>query len=137
MRVVKMRPVIMNKLLLAAAILSSFLLVSCSEAPAPKTEAKKEPEKPAEPISGKNALYKMYQVARANWSADAQVLKMNSIPVSDVPTQPGKAGAWQATFTSAQKGQAHTYTYSVAEESGNLHKGTYGAGDQSFSGQGS
>jgi hypothetical protein len=123
----------MRKIPLLAVCLSSLLWIGCSEPPRP--QAKKEPEKPAEPISGQSALYRMYQVARASWSGDAQVLKLNSIHVPDVPSAPGKAGAWQATFTSANLGKTRTYSYSVVEQGGTLHKGVFGLGDEPWSGR--
>jgi hypothetical protein len=122
----------MKKLLFLVVCISSLLLIGCSEQAPPA--AKKEPPKPAEPVSGQSALYKMYTVARANWSSDAFVLKLNSIHLTDVPETPGKAGAWQATFTSERLSKAKTYTYSVVEQEGNLHKGTFALGEESWSG---
>jgi hypothetical protein len=122
----------MKKLSVLVVGISSLLLMSCSEQP--QTVAKKEPEKPAEPVSGQSSLYKMYQVARASWSGDARVLKLNSIHLADVPQAPGKAGAWQATFTSEKLGRARTYTYSVEDQEGNLHKGVFGLQEESWSG---
>jgi len=110
--------------------LVSLLWIGCSEPPQPA--AKKEPEKLA-PVSGQSALFKMYQKART-WSLDAQVLKLNSIHLADVPSAPGKEGAWQASFTSANLGKMQTYTFSVAEEEGNLHQGVFGTGEQAWSG---
>jgi hypothetical protein len=123
----------MKKLFFLMLCVLSFVLASCSEQPAPV--AQKEPEKPAEPASGQSALFKMYQVARASWSSDAQVLKMNSIHVADVPTVVGKAGAWQATFTSDKLGKSRTYTYSVVEQEGNLHKGVFALQEEPWSGK--
>jgi len=117
------------KLSLLTVGLSSLLLLGCSE-PAPV--AKKEPPKPAEAVSGASALFKMYQDARAKFSPDAKVLKMNSIHLAEVTSVPGKAGAWQATFTSENLGKARNYTYSVVEEEGNLHKGAFSSGEQSW-----
>ena len=108
-------------LILACALLS--MLTGCSDQP--QTAEKKEPPKPAEPVTGQTALYRMYQVVRS-WAPDAQVLKMNSIHLLEVPSVPGEAGAWEATFTSASKGRARTYTYSVVESPGNLHQGVFG-----------
>ena len=122
----------MNKIPFLAACLFSLLSVGCSEAPAPA--AKKEPEKPAEPVSGQSALFKMYQKART-WSSDAQVLKLNSIQVPDVQSVPGKAGAWQGAFTSTSLGKMQTYTFSVVEQEGTLHKGVFGQGEQAWSGR--
>jgi len=118
-----------------ALLIAVFLLSSgCSDNTTTTAEKKKEPEKALEPATGQSALYKMYQVARS-WAPDAQVLKMNSLFMSEVPDVPrGKAAAWQATFTSATRSQAKTYTYSIIESAGNLHKGTFAGPDEGFSG---
>jgi hypothetical protein len=120
----------MNRLPLLAVCLGSLLWIGCSEPSAPA--AKKEPEKPPEAVTGQSALYKMYQKART-WAPDAQVFKLNSIPLADVPATPGKSGAWQASFASASLGKMQTFTYSVAEEE-NVHKGVFSTGQQSWSG---
>jgi hypothetical protein len=93
----------------------------------------KKAEKPAEPVTGQSALWKMYQVARS-WAPDAQILKMNTIPLSEVKAEPGKAGAWQAFFTSDEKGQVRTYTYSVVEAEGNIHEGVFAGSAEPWSG---
>jgi hypothetical protein len=122
----------MRKLLFLLSGALVLFLTSCSETP---TVAKKEPEKPPEPVSGQTALFKMFQVARGSWAADVLVLKMNTIALSDVPDVPrGKAAAWQATFTSASRSQARSYTYSIIEAQGNLHKGVFGLLEESWSG---
>jgi hypothetical protein len=122
----------MQKLLFPICGVLLMTLTGCSETPT-TAEKKKEPEK-LEPVTGQSALYKMYQVARS-WAPDAQVLTMNSIPLSEVPKVPvGTAGAWQATFTSAARSQARRYTYSVVESSGNLHKGTFAGLEEGWSG---
>jgi hypothetical protein len=110
----------------------SLLLIGCSEPSKPV--AKKEPEKPPEPVSGQSALFKMYQKARSSFSADALVLKLNSIHLADVPAAAGKAGAWQATFVSTSLGKTQTYTFSVVEQEGNLHQGVFGLGGEAWSG---
>ncbi|MGO9256192.1 MAG: hypothetical protein ACLQU1_07825 [Bryobacteraceae bacterium] len=110
-----------------------LLLTSCSEAP-PGAE-KKEPEKALEPVTGQSGLYKMYQVVRS-WAPDAKVLKMNSMPLSEVPNvPPGKAAAWQATFISEAKSQSRTYTYSIVEDlPNNLHKGVFASMEEGWNG---
>ena len=117
-------------LILGSALL--LILAGCSEQPGPAE--KKEPPKPVEPVSGQTALFRMYQVARS-WAPDTQVLKMNSIHLLEVPSVPGQAGAWEATFTSASKGRAKTYTYSVVESPGNLHQGVFGGPEEDLSAQ--
>src|SRR5215467_2273283 len=122
----------MRKLSLSITATLVLLLSGCSETT--PAEKKKEAEKPAEPATGQSALYKMYQVARS-WAPDAQVLKMNSIPLSEVTNlPPGTAAAWQAIFTSASRSQARTFTYSIVEAQGNLHKGVFGASQEGWSG---
>ena len=112
----------------AAALL--LLLAGCStETPAPQ---KKAEEKPAEPVTGRQALQWMYVAARG-WAADIQPIRVTSILLPEVKAEPGRAAAWQALFVSASQNKARSYTYSVVESEGNLHKGVFAGLDQSFS----
>ncbi len=122
----------MKKFLFAPACVAMLVFAGCSQ-PAPKTAEKKEEVEKPQPVTGQSALWKMYQVARS-WAPDAEVLKMNSIPLAEVEQVRGKAAAWQATFTSATKGKARTWTYSVIESEGNLHKGAFGGLEEPYSG---
>ncbi len=98
------------------------ILTACSYTSAPTV--KKAPEKP-EPITGQSAVYKMYQMARS-WAPDSQLLKMQSLHLSEVKDgAPGTAPAWEATFVSAAKSQSRSYTFSIVEGEGNLHKGAF------------
>ena len=109
-----------------------LLLGACSETP--QATAKKEVEKPPEAVTGQTALFKMYQVART-WAPDIQVLKMNSQILNDVPNVPrGKAAAWEATFTSAEKSKMRSYTYSIVEALPTLHKGVFAGLEEDWSG---
>jgi len=123
----------MRKLTLPIGSALLFLILSgCSEAP--QTAAKKEPEKPAEPITGQSALYRMYGAART-WASDAQVLKLTSSLLSEVPNvPPGKAAAWEATFTSTNRSQSRSYTYAIIEVGPTLHKGVFAGLEQGWSG---
>ncbi len=105
--------------------LLAAVLVGCSESPTPET---KPQEKAPEPVTGLSALTKMFQVARA-WSGDVQVLKMNSIVLSEVKQVPGKAAAWEATFASPSKGLQKSWTFSIIEAAGNLHEGVFGGSE--------
>jgi hypothetical protein len=121
-----------RKLVLPIAGALILFLSGCSETP--QTVAKKEPEKPLEPVGGQSALYKMYQAGRS-WAPDLQVLKASSMYLEEVPDVPrGKAAAWEATFVSATKNQAKSMTYSVKELLPNLRKGVFGAPEHSWSG---
>jgi len=105
------------------------LLAGCSEEPGAGPKKTKAPE----PVTGQSALYRMYQVARS-WAPDVEVLKLNSIHLTEVPAVRGKAGAWQVIFTSAAKGAARSYTYSVIEGEGNLHEGVFPGPQEAWSG---
>jgi hypothetical protein len=94
---------------------------------------KKAPEKP-EPVTGQSAVFKMFQMARA-WAPDSQVLKMQSMHLAEVKDgAPGTAPAWQAIFVSAAKGQSRSYTFSIVEGEGNLHKGTFAGLEEGWRG---
>jgi hypothetical protein len=76
----------------------------------------------------------MYGMARA-WSSDAQVLQLATIRIAEYTQEvPGKAAAWQAIFVSVSKSRSKSYTYSIVESQGNLHKGAFAGPEESFSG---
>ncbi len=104
-------------------------MTSCGTA---GTEPKKA-EAPPEPVTGLHALYQMFAATHA-WAPDALIYEVNSIHVSDVKPQPGKAGAWQATFVSRSLQQSRIYTYSVIEASVSLHQGVTSSKAESWSG---
>ena len=105
-------------------------MAGCSQ---PSTTVEKEAEKPPEPIGGLSAFWKMYAVARS-WDPHCEVLRMSSIALPQVPAVRGKSGAWGATFVSPSKGKFLSYTYSVVEAEGNLHKDVFAGSEQSWSG---
>jgi hypothetical protein len=121
----------MKPTFIVATALSLCFLIGCADAP-PKAVEKKEVA-PPQPIKGRSALYQMYGAARS-WAADAQILNLHSIDLAEVKKERGKAAAWQVTFVSPQAGRARTYTYSVIEAEGNLHKGVFAGQDESWSG---
>ncbi len=98
-----------------------LLLGACSE---PTTTATKEPEKPAEPMTGRQAFQQMYPTARA-WAADAMPVQMESINLPQVKSSDGKAGAWECVFYSPSTAKSRMYTWSAVEAEGNLHKGVF------------
>jgi hypothetical protein len=122
----------MSKPYIFPAIALLAILTACSDSPT-TTAVKKEPEKP-EPVTGQTAVFKMYQMARA-WAPDAQVMTMQSMHLSEVKDgAPGTAPAWQANFVSAAKSQSRSYTFSIVEGEGNLHKGAFAGPEQSWGG---
>ncbi len=108
----------MNRLHMLAPLVV-FLLSGCSSAPEPKVE-----KKAAEPVTGLHALYQMYSHARS-WAPDIKVLRLDSIHVTQVKAQPGKAGAWQVQFASEALAQKRAYTFSVFDVSPTLREGMF------------
>lgn len=122
----------MKHLTIALGCAVMLALAGCSGTPT-KTETTKKEEAPPEPASGREALYKMFMAARA-WSPDVEILRMNSIHLPEVEAAPGRAAAWQVTFVSPSKGRARSWTYSVVEGEGNLHKGVFAGLEENWSG---
>jgi hypothetical protein len=111
-----------------------LLLSSCSDAP---TDTKaKPPEKPPAPITAQQAFRYTYPAARA-WAGDALPLRMRSIHLTDVPAEPGKAGAWEVTYVSQSQQQARIYTWAAIEVSETLHKDVFAGKPQAWSGSSS
>ena len=121
----------MNKLATLMACPLFLMLAGCNSTP---TATVKEAPKPIEPVTGQSALYKMYQVARSAWSADAPVLTCTSVHLPEVPQVRGKAGAWQAEFTSETLGRKRSYSYSVVEST-DFHKDVFAGPQESWSGK--
>jgi hypothetical protein len=121
----------MRKLSLILGGTLFLLLAACSGTPSATIE--KAPEKP-EPITGETALYRMYGMAHS-WAPDAQVMQLLSLHIAEFPQEvPGKAAAWQAIFVSPSKARSRSYTFSVVESSGNLHKGPFAGLEEHWSG---
>ena len=102
---------------IGAALLIPALVVlaGCSSEPppAPKAETKKEPEKVAGPLSGKEAYFAMYKGAR-EWAPDVQVLSLKSEVVPGQKVVDGKAAAWTVVFASQSKMEIRTITWALA-----------------------
>jgi len=108
-----------------------LLLSACSETP---TETKtKEPEKPSAPITAQQAFRYTYPASRA-WAGDSLPLRIRSIHLTDVPAEPGKAGAWEIIYVSQSQQQAKIYTWSAIEASETLHKDVFAGKAQAWTG---
>ena len=123
----------MNKLLFSAGCAFFLFLGGCSPSTAPKQETKKAEEKPAEPVTGRFAIQQVFPAARA-WAPDVEVMRVDSINLPGVKVERGKAPAWRATFVSQRLAKAKSWTYSVVESEGNLHKGPFAGLEESWSG---
>jgi len=119
----------MKSLLFCLTATSLLLMPGCSDS----TTGEKKSEAPPQPVTGRFALFQMYNGARG-WSPDVQVLELHSIHMTEVKSERGKAAAWQATFVAPQSARARSYTYSVVEGAGNLHKGVFAGLEEGWSG---
>jgi len=109
---------------------AALLVASCSETP---TETKaKVPEKPAAPLSGRQAFQQTYPQART-WANDCLPVRIRNYNLKEVPSAEGKAGAWEVTFASPARSRAKTFTWSAVEAEGGLHKGVFGGSEESWS----
>ena len=123
----------MNRFVSYSGCLAFCLLAACSTSP-PAAENKAEP--PPEPLTGLSALFRMYQVGRASWASDAQVIKMSSVRLSGVPTAPpGLSDVWEATFYSPSHVRARSYTDSIVEQLPDLHKDVFAGPLEDFRGE--
>jgi hypothetical protein len=100
-------------------VAAAVLLSACSDAPVAKA-----PEKPAEPLTGRQAFYQTYPMART-WAVDAEPLRVRSLDLNEMKVEGAKAAAWEVTYASQTKGRSRIYTWSAIESQGNLHKGVF------------
>ena len=114
-------------------VVSVAFLLSSSCSDAPKEEVKKEaPAKPPAPITGRQGFQSTYPSARA-WAQDAMPIQVRSMNLESVKSEPGKAPLWEVTYVSATRSKMRIFTWSAVEE-GNLHKGVFGAIEDSWGG---
>jgi hypothetical protein len=106
-------------------------MTACSSGP--QTSTGKQPPKPPETITGRQAFQRMYPQARG-WAADAQPLQIQSINLPNIKAEKGKAAAWQVIFVSASRGKSKTFTYSSVE--GDLHEGVFGGIEEDYTPRG-
>ena len=116
----------------AGTLLALAAFVSCSEAPKPATETKKEAPKALEPLTGRQAYQQMYIAARS-WAPDCQPLQLASIHLERTKFPTGKAEGWQCVFVSLGRGRARSYTWATVETQGSLHKGVFAGQEESYS----
>lgn len=121
----------MQKCQILAAVAGTLFLAACSDGP--KTTAKKEPEKPLAPVTGRQAFQQIFPAARL-WANDAKPLQMESYELSMVKAGRGKAAAWQVTFVSDSLRKSKSWTWSAVEAPGNLHLGVFAGLPQDWSG---
>src|ERR1700722_16755238 len=119
------------KTYLFTLVIAAFLLSSCSDAPKEETKAAPPPKPPA-PITGRQGFQSTYPSARA-WAVDAVPILVRSMNLDSVKIEPGKAPLWEVTYVSQARSKMRIFTWSAVEE-GNLHKGVFGAIEDSWAG---
>jgi len=118
---------------LRLAMVGMMILAGCSDTSSPE---KKIPEPPPEAVTGRRAFQSTYGLART-WASDIQPLRIRSINLPNPKSEGGKAGAWEIVYVSESKGRSRAYTWSAVEAEGNLHKGVFAQGEESWSAHGS
>src|SRR5579872_2051880 len=112
-------------------LVAALFLAACSETP---TETKKkEPEKPSEPITGRQAFQMTFPQARI-WAQDCQPIRIRSLNLANPKSGSGRAGAWEIIYVSPARGRQRSYTWSAIEAEGNLHKGVFGGIEEGWGG---
>ena len=101
----------MNRTRFSLFLTSSLLLAlaGCSGSGEPAAKKEAPPKKAVEPVSGQSAIFQMFQVART-WANDATLLKVENMDIPEAKAQPGKYGAWRATFVSTTRKVRRDYT---------------------------
>jgi hypothetical protein len=107
-------------------LIALILLSACSDAPVPKA-----PEKPPEPLAGREGFYKTYPAAHT-WEPDSQPLRVRSVELNELKAAGAKAAAWEVTYVSEAKGRSRVYTWSAVEAEGNIHKGVFASKEEAW-----
>ena len=133
-------PTVSGTLLVNARRHSSYCLISllllflaaCGDQPEKKTTKEAAPAAPPQPVTARFAFQRLSMQARL-WAADAQLLRIYSANLKDVPSVDGKYPAWHATCVSAQLKKARSFSYSVVD-SGSVHAGVLRGREESWLG---
>jgi hypothetical protein len=114
------------------------MMAGCSQsnAPAGSGQSAATATTPAAPpalVTGKTAFWPIYKAALA-WSSDAQIMRLSQKEVPGFKNQAGKAAMWECAVGSPSLHQFRLYTYSIADELPEIHKGTTAGPPRSWSG---
>ncbi len=111
-----------------ALVVAVIALASCKQAPqsasgdAKTATPANQASAPAQPVSGKKALWEVYKSAHG-WAKDLAPLALASKSVPGIKNEGGNAVMWTATFGSPSKHEARIFTYSVASHPPDIYKG--------------
>jgi len=108
----------MKKLLMAMFALA--LLTACSsEAPKP---AEKPQPKPAELLTARSALQKLY-ISAHGWAPDARPYRLESSTNADSKGRDGKSAVWRASFASTTQRATKPYVWSGSDPDRGVNPG--------------
>ena len=88
--------------------------MACGDQSGKKPAKEAAPAAPPQPVTARFAFQRLSIQARV-WAADAQLLRIYSANLKEVPSVDGKYPAWHATFVSAQLKKARSFSYSVVD----------------------
>src|SRR5580698_2407255 len=108
-------------------VVAAVLLSACSDAP----PVKKAPEKPPEPLAGREGFYKTFPAAHT-WATDAQPMRVRGMELNELKAEDGKAPVWEVTYTSETKGRSKVFTWSAVEAERNIHQGVFGSQEEAW-----
>lgn len=102
----------MKKLLVA--VFALLLMSACSSGPSKPAETAKPQPKPADVITARSALQKLY-ISAHGWGPDARPYRLESMPNADSKGLDGKSAVWRAGFASVAQRGTKPYTFSGSE----------------------
>jgi hypothetical protein len=102
----------MKKLLLS--VFALLLMSACSSQPSNPAESAKPQPKPADVITARSALQKLY-ISAHGWGPDARPYRLESMPNADSKGRDGKSAIWRAGFASVAQRGTKPYTFSGSE----------------------
>jgi hypothetical protein len=108
----------MKKLFMAMFTLA--LLTACSSEP-PKPAEKPQP-KPAELLTARSALQKLY-ISAHGWGADARPYRLESATNADAKGRDGKSAIWRGHFASAAQHGTKPYVWSGSDPERGVNPG--------------
>jgi hypothetical protein len=102
----------MKKLLLS--VFALMLMTACSSEPTKPAETAKPQPKPADVITARSALQKLY-ISAHGWGPDARPYRLESMPNADSKGRDGKSAVWRAGFASVAQRGTKPYTFSGSD----------------------
>lgn len=110
-----------------------LFLAACGDQAGKKPAKEGAPAAAPEPVTARFAFQRL-SIQAIVWAADAQLLRIYSANLKEVPSVDGKYPVWHATFVSAQLKKARSFSFSAVDSPGNVHAGVLRGREESWSG---